>query len=909
MPIEKQTITREALYAAMTGGVTLVTGNVRLSRALLSGYEEGMMRAGQEAWPTPDVLPWDAWLLRLWEDALIAGRLPSPDLLLNPSQELQLWESIIERQPQPLLRQEATARSAREAWHLLNAWEMNGEGVSYGHNEDTQAFQHWSRQFEAQCKRRNWLPPGQIPRQLIEFLESVDYCPVRELLLIGFDELEPLQQSLIEALQAGGSVVRWLRLESGNANAIRFQAADSRNEIELLSRWVHRCLAENAGARIGIVVPDLAAQRSVLELALAKSLSPQSLQPGVEGTAQPWNISLGKPLNRYPVIRTAFQLLDLTAQRAGMEEIGDLLRSPFIAGTEREASGRALLDGKLREHGEPIVSLGHLHFLASRHDDEGGVRPWTCPELARRLGALLELARERPTRSGAGDWAGWFSNWLSAAGWPAGRPLNSDEFQTVEAWRKLLISYGSLDAVSEPMGCSEALSRLRRMAAATLFQPKSEAAQVQVLGLYEAIGLEFDHLWVMGLHDGVWPPAPRPNSFIPLPLQRSHDFPHSSAGRELAVARRITARLSRAAPEVVMSYPARQGEEEFSPSPLIAGLPEVAEVELKIEPLELWRDRVRNSAELLPIGLDPAPPLARHQAPGGSAIFKHQSLCPFRAFAEHRLGAKPLAEVQIGLDAMRRGSLLHKVLELFWRDVKSQAGLLALNDDELERSIEEKVQQAIAEQAQKSPRTFTERFTAVETQRLTGLTRQWLELEKQRTPFEVTEFEREDRPELNGVQVRCFIDRVDTLPGGDKVIIDYKTGKVSPGDWFGERPDDPQLPLYSAIQEGPVAAVLFGQIRAGELGYRGVVKAADLIPGLPSGNRQLKQATEEWPAVLETWKETVVRLAGEFREGQAAVDPKNGLKTCEGSYCSLAALCRIHEQPIATGEAEEGGDE
>jgi len=910
MPIEKQLITREALHSAMEGGAPLVTGNLRLSRSLLSAYEQEMLALGCEAWSTPDILPWDAWLLRLWEDAVIAGGLPSPDLLLNPSQELHLWESIIEAHPQPLLRKEATARSAREAWQLIKAWRVKSGGEPYTHNEDTQAFQAWVRQFEAQCKSRSWLSQSQVLSELIRLLDAADHCPLPELLLIGFDELEPVQQELIEALQRAGASVRWVQLASGESSAVQLQAVDTRDEIDLLSRWVRQRLNDNHQARVGIVVPDLAAQRPVLELALAKALSPQSLVPGAESAAQSWNISLGRPLSSYPVVQAAFQLLRLTEQRGSMEEVGALLRSPYLAGAELEAGSRALLDGKLREIGEPVIGLKNLHFLAAQHDKEDGhPKPWTCPELAKRLGSLLELAKASPPRSGAGHWASWFADWLGAAGWPAGRSLNSDEFQTLEAWRKLLVSYGSLDAVSEPMSRSEALSRLRRMAASSLFQPKSEDAPVQVLGLYEAIGLEFEHLWVMGLHDGVWPPSPRPNPFIPLPLQRAHNLPHSSAVRELAVAKRITERLCRAAPEVVMSYPGRQGAEELSPSPLIMDFPETTERGLALGPMELWRDRVRHSADLQRIEQDPAPPLAQHQALGGSAIFKHQSLCPFRAFAEHRLGAKPLAGVQIGLDAMGRGSLLHRVLELFWQEIRNQARLLALSGDELERIITEKVEQAISEQARGAPQTFSERFKAVETGRLVGLTQRWLELEGQRAPFEVVEFERMDTPELNGVQIRCFIDRVDQLPGGDKVVIDYKSGKVSPGDWFGERPEDPQLPLYSAILDGPIAAVLFGQIRADELAYKGVVKEEGLIPGLPSRNTQLKQAMEEWPAVLETWKETVTRLAGEFRVGQAAVDPKNGSKTCESSYCPLVALCRIHEQPLAVAELEEGGDE
>jgi len=56
-------------------------------------------------------------------------------------------------------------------------------------------------------------------------------------------------------------------------------------------------------------------------------------------------------------------------------------------------------------------------------------------------------------------------------------------------------------------------------------------------------------------------------------------------------------------------------------------------------------------------------------ARGGSALFKNQAACPFRAFAAHRLDAYPLDEPVAGLDAAERGSILHAALEFIWREL------------------------------------------------------------------------------------------------------------------------------------------------------------------------------------------------------------------------------------------------
>ncbi|MGD8681966.1 MAG: PD-(D/E)XK nuclease family protein, partial [Lysobacterales bacterium] len=130
------------------------------------------------------------------------------------------------------------------------------------------------------------------------------------------------------------------------------------------------------------------------------------------------------------------------------------------------------------------------------------------------------------------------------------------------------------------------------------------------------------------------------------------------------------------------------------------------------------------------------------------------------------------------------------------------------------------------------------------------------------------------------------------------VVLDYKTGKVSPVHWFGERPDDPQLPLYGVAcrRDGELAGVAFAEIRANGMAFNGVVRDADVLPGLPaSRSRALKDAAEQWPAVLDEWSEVLERLAGDFAAGEARVDPNRGLNTCRAHYCELAPLCRIRE--------------
>jgi RecB family exonuclease len=131
-------------------------------------------------------------------------------------------------------------------------------------------------------------------------------------------------------------------------------------------------------------------------------------------------------------------------------------------------------------------------------------------------------------------------------------------------------------------------------------------------------------------------------------------------------------------------------------------------------------------------------------------------------------------------------------------------------------------------------------------------------------------------------------DRVDEVAGGREIILDYKTGQLKSKGWDGDRPDEPQLPLYCVTNERPVAAAAFGIIRTGELRFRGLTVGGAALPGMAKMHIDPPLPFE---AQLEEWRRVLEQLAAGFRNGRAEVDPKSG--ACDN--CGLRALCRIRE--------------
>ena len=149
------------------------------------------------------------------------------------------------------------------------------------------------------------------------------------------------------------------------------------------------------------------------------------------------------------------------------------------------------------------------------------------------------------------------------------RPRTSAEFQTLTRWQALLGEFAALETVRPSMKPDEALACLRELASADVYQPRAEPAPVQVLGLLETSGLHFDHMWVMGLSDEIWPLPPRPSPFLPAPVQRRFGLPHSTSERELQFARQTTARLRSSAGALTWSYPRQEQDAPLRPSAML----------------------------------------------------------------------------------------------------------------------------------------------------------------------------------------------------------------------------------------------------------------------------------------------------------------------------------------------------
>ncbi len=892
-------------FRRINAGATVITPNRRLALALKGKINQAQIHQKALVWHSFDVLPFTALIERIYFDTLYSEQASKFPLLLTESQEQALWESIIQSSEagKLLLRVSETARSVREAWRLAHAWRLIGEIEKYYPNDDGKAFLDWTSCYRSITESNGQTDQARICDVITEKYAALAVKKPSAVVCYGFNIFTPQQIAFLNNLIATGCEVVTAGPEFNRPQSLnivqRAEYTSSDEEIYHAAAWARTRIEADPAVRIGIVVPALADYRSKLTRIFQAVMYPdiKLALPGGVHPVMPFNVSLGSALMSYPVINAALLVLTLLHREVEFNRVSHWLRSPFLAGSETEIGQRAMLDACIRRDAEPFIDLDRLITLIQQATPQV-----SCPILLQRLSALAELRQTRLPRSGShAVLARSISEIMQTIGFPGERSLDSTEYQVVKKWQALLADFTTLDHVMAVTSYENAVIRLKFMASETLFQPETPDVPIQILGVLEAAGMDFDHLWVMGLSDEQWPLRTRPNPFLPLELQRRAKLPFATTGASLAFCRQLMNEWLSGSKEVILSNPkfSDNGDgHELKPSALIKS---IAENKPVLAEIMRHGDLVRQTSDLQQLVDNKAPSLdsdeARKNVKGGTSVIKDYAACPFRAWAKHRLQLVSLEQPHSGLNAKERGSLTHQVLALLWRQLNTKEALDAITGDELEIMLEAITHRAVLQMQQYKPAALSGRLAQIEQRRLVRLMHEWLHEERKRGNFAVVAIEEKRFIQIANLELKARLDRVDELEGGQHIVIDYKTSKQPVQAMTGERPDEPQLPLYLVMTEVEqlAAGAAFAIIKRGGMGFAAITQEADLLPGVKDF-KQLNGCNQfgTWKQLIETWRHNLTNLAAGFSSGEASVAPKHFPVTC--NYCDLQLFCRIHER-------------
>ena len=734
-----------------------ICSTARLVRGVLTQHQKNQLENGVKQWQSAEAFTLQQWLGDLIGQASLLGLLPHdalPAIELSQIAEAFLWEQAIEtclakHEAAALFDIRSMAKSAIEANNLMLNWQLTEAQINQQFmTQETRQFLRWRHTFEAICAKQSAIESSRLLALQIKLFAQYQADFVRDLalpshiILAGFDRITPLESELFSILQNCGVQLEISAIHThAKTQVTYYAAADANGECRAAVAWAKQKLAENPQAQLAIISPVLGNIRRELVDLLDDTFHPETINAKRYEHPRSYDFSLGLALTEYALVQSALQLLRLTTNKADLifDEVTPLLLDVYW-GNQQEIDARAQLDAHMRKSMSASYSLEVLIRQASKLLANG-------VQLETALENLTQILRFQNQTSNAGKqrlplsiWITHFVSLLEALLWAKTSLLSSHEYQTKNAFYKCLKELSALDVVFGDLSAKVAVQKITELCNATMFQAEAKGdIHIQILGLLETPAEQLDAVWALNMNDQHWPPAVRLNPLLPADLQRKHGIPNASATVQSKFASLVHQRLMTCAPEVIFSYAMKEDERELRPSPLLpndaifkqAGtIATLAESLAQPAPLDMLDDFIAPAV------------LPDESVRGGVSLFAAQAKCPAWAFYQYRLGAAKLETPVDGLDTMSRGSLLHKVLQLFWQDCKSLNYLKALSQQQLDDKISGAIEKSIQALNDEISYHIPPQVIRIEKNRLSKLMLVWLEVERQRADFVVDSCER-----------------------------------------------------------------------------------------------------------------------------------------------------------------------
>jgi exodeoxyribonuclease-5 len=893
----------------MSDNSIILSPSARLARSIQNDITQQQTQAGKTQWHSPNVQTLSQWLESIIEQGLLTGAIDeaSPPYALSAFNEQLLWEEVIAQSLKKnafgdLFDISGLASAAMEANRYVVAWNLH---VPREHQaEETRQFLNWQRAFQQRCRELGALESVRyVDWQLAHLAQGAGELPAR-IEFGGFDQTAPQEQRLRDILASRGvEVAEYATTANTPAHTQHVPLENQEAECRAAVAWAQAQLTENPAARLAIVTPRLSDVRNQLADLLDDVFYPLSIRPGLADMPRHYNFSLGTPLAQQPLIQAGLNLLRLmTVHQLQQSEVSMLLLSPFWSASHREADARALLDASMREKLPMQFTLSRLLDFIKEQQAEG----LQLESLLANIQAAAAIAGTR--KLPAVQWAQTLDAILNAIGWPGERTINSFEYQALNAWQKALQQLARMDVLDKKLAASEAVYYLQQICTAQVFQAETELEPaIQILGIMEGLSAPVDAMWCMHMNDHIWPPPARPNPLLPAFIQRAAALPNADNHVQAIFAATIQQRLLHSSSHIVFSSSSMDGESQLRPSPLMQDTAVLSsEVTQAASLAEQLSCHAHDALEHIDDHIAPTVQEGEHVS-GGTGLLKAQAVCPAWAFYQYRLGAKALKTPTAGLDNMDRGSLVHGVLEQFWRK-RHFADLrdMSAGDfmDALSRAVHNTIQAFSAESSVASAAVLE-----LESERLLRLVGDWLAYEKARgISFRIVDCEVGKKVQICGIEVTLKIDRVHQLETGGLEFIDYKTGQMPKiKSWGEDRITEPQLPIYATFYADPaeqVAGIHFGMVKTAEHAFTGV-SVDSFEAELNKRKPPFTQNFTDWQHLLNHWKTAIEAIATEVREGEAAVrfSDENELM-----YCEVTPLLRLPERKLQFERFQEAAE-
>jgi RecB family exonuclease len=620
------------------------------------------------------------------------------------------------------------------------------------------------------------------------------------------------------------------------------------------------------------------------------------LGPGATETGGMYNFSLGPTLAETLLFQAALLPLKFMVAGEQRQDLMAWLQSPFYGACRGQQQSYLHWDMAWREAGVAYGWQSLEKARSERGNPRHGETLWSVIHQA------LSLLPTEPAP--AALWQKRLLELWHLSGFPFGlEPKERGQ------WRALQDLLGEVaGAAGERPWSATALLEWLSWGAGRLEQTGEGSSEVgiQIQGLLELRGLDFEAVFCLGLNMGVFPPPPRP-----LPLLSSREKPlvlGGDYGSQREFAETSYRYLLAAAPRLIFTRPLVDEDEERLASPVIPPIWEKDPLTFAAlsQPHPAWLGSPAVRAAFRP----PAPGQPEDQVEHlfirlpeviSLSALETALTCPCQFYLSVLLGLKELPDIEPGLPPRDRGSVIHEVLHAFTCRYGEVLNTTGGWDDPLARQYLQEEVEKYLDRGQADPLWQAEFARLLEGEG--AVLQQWLEEEKKRFLEGWRWLAMEDS--FSGLQIpgwpttiRGRLDRVDSHQTQGLMLWDYKTGAVPGKTDITKERSCFQLPGYLlAVQQGLTTVPQHAATRAGIIGLKS--SREDHLRF-----EDYRLTAGDWQEVLETKLHEVAQMGRRVGEGDYGPDPSQAPPARNNScqYCPFSLVCGYC--PVTGGEAE-----
>ena len=778
----------------------ILTVSQRLARDLKNQYIKLQLKKNKNAWDSPKIYFWRDWLRLIF----INNNEFHNGVLLNKNTSLVVWERCLQQTvDDPLINIQSLALSCSEALKQTSDWCIPLSEIAASSNTlEEKLFIKTAELYVKTLNNENWIDNSLLVEHILndkknKWLELINNS---SFVFVGFHEITPIVKRLMDSMQLFCDY-KLINKEFSSVLYNKNQYIDSAAEYRAIGAWAKNILLKDSDAKIGVLINN--AYTSGRTLPLIK----EGLVPGWqlinEADDYVLNASYGHYLNQYPVIYICNLILNWYRKRLSSKDVSFILRSALFQ--KKDSKGSNMLERRVRLM--PIKEWVVEDFINVMKKEA------TESELnvIGKFEIITKTRNHSNEKKALRDWIEIINQDLEKFGWPGIEHLNNIEQQLLKRWNELLREVDRSHKAESKITLSFFLEQLINISEGTIFQPETINSLVSIMNYSEAIGMEFDYLWLSGLDNQQWPSTENKLSFISLEIQKKYNMRDLNSSIWIDSQQKLLNVLSKSSKNINYSWSVNRDDMELSFTTLID-----IDFDIEVENFDpgWYPATLLDGQSHTSVIEEPSFKVNNIEyLKGGTNTIQKYLEDPFCAFALGRLKITKLNEFTRGIGPLMRGNLVHASLARLFYSNLSLDDLKSWTTFEIKKNVKSATDFVFAAQLKQPNDAIQKTLILYEKKRTEKLMLNFIANEIKRDNFEVMMLEKDLKLKYANLELNLKVDRIDKFTDGSFHIIDYKTGIARKIFDSNQDIKSIQLFVYAAAFNKLVSAVSFVTFR------------------------------------------------------------------------------------------------